>query len=116
MNIGIFVRVAVMHTMMGSPPKDAFLPGGLRQKCHQELPSSPQLVASVAEVAVVSGRDTKHPHDVDRQHEPDPRPAERHEEHGNTSQMKEKKGNDRSETVVVQLLNHENSWLLPLNF
>jgi hypothetical protein len=82
------VRILVVPSVMGSPPKRTFLGSGRAAKGHQELHHSAHLVRAVREVAVVHARDEEHSHDVQAEahrpiDQPDARPkcGERNQVH-----------------------------------
>jgi hypothetical protein len=56
----LVIRVAVVVSMLGRPPEDSLLTGGLSQEGHQQLPNPAETVASMAEIAVISGSDAEH--------------------------------------------------------
>ena len=59
-DIALPIRLPMMQAMMRRPPQDSLLRRTLRQKCHRELRNPAKLVASMPEIPVIAGRDSKH--------------------------------------------------------
>jgi len=56
--------VLVVLSVLGGPPQDAALRRRLAHDCHKQLSCPAGLVRPVRKVAVVTGRDGKHPDEV----------------------------------------------------
>jgi hypothetical protein len=79
-DVMVVIRVAVVATVMGSPPQDAFLAGSFGEKGEQELCGAAQTVAAVTEVAMVAGCDGEHAKGIRSESEPEQLPREGGEE------------------------------------
>lgn len=58
------VGVPVVMAVVGGPPQHPFLTRCLREEGECELGWPAQTISAMAEVAVVSRRDAKHPHEI----------------------------------------------------
>src|SRR5450756_1336818 len=82
MHIVIEVGIAMMGAVMAGPPQWALLDRGGTDERHHELKEPSHLVATVREVPVIAGGDTKHPHHVQHAAEDPVLPGHGHEEGG----------------------------------
>src|SRR5712691_5973316 len=85
------VGVAVMVAVVRGPPQHALLRGGGGHDGDDELKRAAGLKGAMGKVAMVPGRDKKHPHVKQRQADNQVRPAKTQKKHGHTCQVNGKK-------------------------
>jgi hypothetical protein len=101
MNVALVIGMAVMFAMLGCPPENALLRRRLCQRRHNELGETAHFVASMTEIAVISGGHGKHTQAVCGGYPNEQTQRERDEEHAQCRKMQESKSKNSAKPVLT---------------